>query len=369
MTGRASSWNNPPIPRHLPTDEETQMKYEFSQNNIDPYRAGPPDLGIMPTFSRPPSHSFASTYGYTLPSRPSGHSDALEGPNRSPFVTRHAGAHQSSGFDERAVTSYVYPFPSSVAPEIESQRPATAPLTLSQLMPPRRELPFPKETAALTDRTNREEEPDTEEIDHGVGSQKATKTGKARAKVKSKAQKPRTSSSRAKPRPSSKSETAKNKSLPPPLMAEAHSGTRSLRSSDTFVPDTPQSKQTTIEHVMTDMSSAKTNVQKKSSTAVAPKGPAISPHFFGDIENLSPEEYMDRLDHWVKKYQELPAPKPVAQPTLSADKDQLAAYAAQSEEERLKVLDNMICEYLDDENFVKLVEDVDKTWRRIGLGF
>lgn len=61
-------------------------------------------------------------------------------------------------------------------------------------------------------------------------------------------------------------------------------------------------------------------------------------------------------------------PKTLFKPT-STNKDQLAAYAAQPEDERLVALDSMICDYLDDENFVKLVEDMDKTWRRIGLGF
>lgn len=77
---------------------------------------------------------------------------------------------------------------------------------------------------------------------------------------------------------------------------------------------------------------------------------------------------MDRLDHWVRKYQNLPAPEPVVRP-IGTKNDQLAAYVAQTEEKRLEVIDEMLCECLDDENFVKLAEDVCGSWRRIGLGF
>ena len=79
---------------------------------------------------------------------------------------------------------------------------------------------------------------------------------------------------------------------------------------------------------------------------------------------ISPEDYMNRLDEWVRNYQHLPAPEPRPKPNSD-----LADYAAQSEEDRLAILDTMICECLEDQNFVKLVEDVDKSWKRIGLGF
>ena len=75
---------------------------------------------------------------------------------------------------------------------------------------------------------------------------------------------------------------------------------------------------------------------------------------------------MSRLDSWVREYQHLPAPQPR---DAAAAMEDLTAYAAQSKEERLAVIDEMICECLEDENFGKLVEDVDESWRRIGLGF
>lgn len=121
---------------------------------------------------------------------------------------------------------------------------------------------------------------------------------------------------------------------------------------------------------MTDASPTQTNIPKTKSTTTSKEQRTVPEQFRKDFENIPPEEYMTRLDHWIRRYKDLPAPtKPTAKPVLSAEKDQLAAYIAQPEEERLKVLDDMICGYLDDENFVELVEDVSKSWRRIGLGF
>ena len=90
----------------------------------------------------------------------------------------------------------------------------------------------------------------------------------------------------------------------------------------------------------------------------------VSVHESKSLGAINPEEFMSRLDEWVRKYQDLPVPKQRPPPVSD-----LVGYAARSEEERLSALDNMLCNCLDDENFVKLVEDVEKSWKRIGLGF
>ncbi|KAL8905081.1 MAG: hypothetical protein Q9207_002855 [Kuettlingeria erythrocarpa] len=383
--------------------------------------------------------------------------------------------------DERATTSYGYPFPSSSALERVVDRPATAPVTLSQIMPPKRELPFPKEPL------NSDTQQDLDEARHdkvksGKQSRKTTKAAKNSSIGKARGQTSRPSSARAKPRPASRKGNAEvvpslrapdqepgpedsvrpetrvadssprkhtdtgqvvtgvgdskaemvrvsSKSKPRPASRQEavkeHPGlpatTRQLRSQDrghantivenhapteqpTSVPNTgsgasrkrkpakeklqplpPESepeleeqtgsdasvasspaKKATAKRAMAEASPSKTNTRKKPSAA-AEKPPSIHEQFTNDFENVPPEEYMDRLDHWVRKYQDLPTPKPTIKP--STDKEQLAAYVAQPEKERLAALDNMICDYLDDENFVKLVEDMDKSWRRIGLGF
>lgn len=75
---------------------------------------------------------------------------------------------------------------------------------------------------------------------------------------------------------------------------------------------------------------------------------------------------MSRIDTWVREYhQTLPAPKPPA----GTASDTLALYAAQPKEDRMAAIDEMICECLADPSFGKLVEDVEDSWKRIGLGF
>ena len=82
------------------------------------------------------------------------------------------------------------------------------------------------------------------------------------------------------------------------------------------------------------------------------------------FDTIQPEEFMASLDTWIRKYQDLPSPTP----PLTAG-DHLAKFAARSDGERARMIDNMICECLQDENFGKLAEDVERSWKRICLGF
>ena len=84
---------------------------------------------------------------------------------------------------------------------------------------------------------------------------------------------------------------------------------------------------------------------------------------FPSEEEVSAEEFMSGLDTFIRDYQHLPAPEP--RPTAA---DDLAAYAAQPDEVRQAVIKDMIFDFLRDENFIKLAEDMSKEWRRIGLG-
>ena len=52
----------------------------------------------------------------------------------------------------------------------------------------------------------------------------------------------------------------------------------------------------------------------------------------------------------------------------SADQDALAGYAALNYEERMAVLEKLILDGVNDENFITLCEDVQGCWQRIGLG-
>ena len=97
-------------------------------------------------------------------------------------------------------------------------------------------------------------------------------------------------------------------------------------------------------------------------TTSQPAIPAAPAHHLPST--IPPDEILSSIDTWIRRYQDLPAPQP-----LSTPKDQLAAYAAKSDNERAQVVDNMICECLQDENFIQLARDVEGSWKRIGLGF
>lgn len=83
------------------------------------------------------------------------------------------------------------------------------------------------------------------------------------------------------------------------------------------------------------------------------------------IINIRNCKLLDRIDNVMRDCHDGPASKPRPQ-TAKGD---LVEYAAQSDEDRAKALDNLICECIQDESFVTLMEDVEGAWKRIGLGF
>lgn len=72
-----------------------------------------------------------------------------------------------------------------------------------------------------------------------------------------------------------------------------------------------------------------------------------------------PEVFMDQIDQFVSKYKNRPAPQEV---WLRPD------YLETSPEERQSIINDFICDNLDNEDFIKLCEDTANVWRRIGLG-
>ncbi|KAL8913977.1 MAG: hypothetical protein Q9172_007187 [Xanthocarpia lactea] len=287
--------------------------------------------------------------------------DTFESATRGLTTTGSTGLLPSPNIEKRATASSGHLFPSSSAPDKGPERPATAPLTLTQLMPPRRELPFAREPPGLkapSDIVTIDETPQK-------AAKKPTSRAKPKPKPKPKKQPSRPPSSSTKPTPaSSKRGSTIQQSI---AIATDESGPAAvmtpMATSDLPVLPTPSpTKPTTSNHVLTDISANRPRTRSKNIP------PPIS---HTNTEDISPEEYMTRLDHWVRKYQDLPTPNPKRPTALpaSTDKDQMAAYSAQTEEERLEALDNMICECLEDENFATLVADVEKSWKRIGLGF
>lgn len=69
---------------------------------------------------------------------------------------------------------------------------------------------------------------------------------------------------------------------------------------------------------------------------------------------------MDEIDEFVERNKSRPAP---------VDPWQTPRYAEASEEGRRAMVNDWICDNLENEDFRKLCEDVEDSWRRIGLGF
>ncbi|CAG8959027.1 hypothetical protein HYFRA_00012187 [Hymenoscyphus fraxineus] len=72
-----------------------------------------------------------------------------------------------------------------------------------------------------------------------------------------------------------------------------------------------------------------------------------------------PEDYLNGIDKFVSKYSSRSAPTELWQ---------TPGWSNGTEEERDAILNNYICENLENPDFIKLCEDVERSWRRIGLG-
>ncbi|KAH8601345.1 hypothetical protein B0O99DRAFT_667754 [Bisporella sp. PMI_857] len=72
-----------------------------------------------------------------------------------------------------------------------------------------------------------------------------------------------------------------------------------------------------------------------------------------------PNEFLDSLDAFITKHKSRSAP---------VELWDTPGYAEADEEQRHILLNNFICENLDNADFLKLCQDTEKAWRRIGLG-
>lgn len=233
--------------------------------------------------------------------------------------------------------------PAYAPPNTSAELCDAAPSSLSQMLPPRRVLPFPQKKPKPTTPEPEEDSPSPKEAVAAKDSNTLIAKPRAR-RVKKRAK--ITSKVLNLPESADKSPMPKTKARPNAISPISLSS-----------PKAPQTQ------ITSKINSNKTN---KSVSTADPS--ASSPHIAqptNRLDSVEPAEFMSRLDTWVRRYHDLPAPKP----REAAGMNDLAAYAAQPKEDRLKVLDDMICECLEDENFVTLVTDVEESWRRIGLGF
>ena len=128
-----------------------------------------------------------------------------------------------------------------------------------------------------------------------------------------------------------------------------------------------------------ESSTDKVNLQSNGPTAEGAKNEAQKENAVLD-DNVD-QEWADRVDAFIRKYgNHLPTPvppplpppapaPPAPQSPPQVSESDLIKYAELPEKERLATLDNLILDLVWDENFAVLCEDVEKSWRRIGLGF
>jgi hypothetical protein len=105
----------------------------------------------------------------------------------------------------------------------------------------------------------------------------------------------------------------------------------------------------TVARRATPPNDASSNVPKDRPAPVADSPAAASP----------PESYLDAVDKFVSTHKARPAPKELWQ---------APGYAEADEEQRQVLLNNFICDNLENADFLQLVQDTEKAWRRIGLG-
>ncbi|KAI4276786.1 MAG: hypothetical protein L6R35_006192 [Caloplaca aegaea] len=136
-------------PRHPHPAQPYPIYSMGTQMNTDQYPTESPTLGTIPSFEMP-SAVANMPYDGRLQSPAHGPFDSLGSPSRDLGLGGFSGHLQDPALQERSSTSYSQYFPSASAVQQRLLRPTTAPTTLSQLMPPKRELPFPKAAPELT---------------------------------------------------------------------------------------------------------------------------------------------------------------------------------------------------------------------------
>lgn len=281
-------------------------------------------------------------------------------------------------FTSRAATSCENEIrPTSSAPEPFRDRPSTVPLSLSQMLPPKRVLPFPIKPTKPTTPTptpNSEVAIYSTPYDLPAADTSSAKKKKANtmpgASTEALAADTRERIGEEGPQEPGTAigpneGPTDNSSSTQALLEASEPGSTTVPPKTKPTPKprekpTPKPRKSAVPKPRTKPATTKSPPRSSSPKQSSSKctGEVPSRRIFGD--NIAPAEFMTRLDTWVREYQHIPAPKP---------RDlNLAAYAAQPREERMTIIDDMICECLEDENFMKLLEDVDQSWRRIGLG-
>ena len=277
-------------------------------------------------------------------------------------------------------------------PFLVKSRPASAPvpqseailadsMNLNHMFPPRRELPFPTKAAPVAADDNipsqdKAQEPTPEKVKGPVKKETSKKSRAKAAPSKSRPKKP--PQPRLTPRPAAarppakrapRKTTVSKKTAATPLTDPSvdqieETPRKEVKVSSPFVDEEP-----TISTASKAPQAQPSKPEERRTKTVIEESPAEANMSLAEpskatAADITPDELMTSLDTWIRKFQNLPVPQPANNLT-----DALAEYASKDDQERARVINNMICDCLENENFGKLVADVENTWMRIGLGF
>ena len=277
---------------------------------------------------------------------------------------KQSGLLQSSVFNGTYEPFGSFQIRSTSAPEQgQTQQDDNSMFPLSQMLPPERILAFSKNI----DPFRREEAASQEGPAHGKPI--ITKT-KAKRQRKPRAQPVKSRKSGAKDEAAtipSDSVAPRSPPLAPPMAVSLpeqpksrsnNSRKRSLNDRSVNQPKKRQA-QTMAQTVEIVTETVSTTAATEQPLQVQPSQ-AIDTHV-----NTSSRLLLESIDTLMARYRDLPAPKPASQ----TSEDYLAQYAVQSEDDTVKAIDELIRKCVNDDNFEKLMEDIEGAWKKIGLAF
>ena len=245
---------------------------------------------------------------------------------------------------------------------LEAQRPATVPRSttleaFSQILPPKRILPFPDPP---TNPICRDPVSKPVRSSSDVPSRPEAKSVKKR---KPAIKKPAARAKRSSAKAPDKGITA-SLNLPEPANSSTATSLKTPpdTNSKNTMPLIEGERTAKVPTPLTDSTPNKTNTQQNNPSTREPSDEPQSSN--GVIDTEVSKEWSDRVDNFVQTYGDRLSP---AAAQTTSPLSNLAEYAKLPEKERLAALDKLILEYVQDENFTVLCEDVEKSLRRKGL--
>ena len=259
----------------------------------------------------------------------------------------------------------------AMGPPEERPRPLTSPLryqlhdTLTELHPPKRILPFP-EVMPKSVRADPIEDGPMGDVPQPEPTSASSEAAKKGGKEKTKAQKSKKPGST-----SAKLASAVSSSGPIPTIVK----TAKLAASSAPNPSSKTSRTTKAKEPSSRSNRkaspiVESDIAESSDRPPSPKSRMLSMDKRSTATKTKEtasaaltDTYMETVDAFVRKH----APRPAPLAPNPAPVSDLESYAGMPKSRRLESLDELIIKCIEDDNFVTICEDVEKSWKRVGL--